>query len=199
MYTIKNTVTYEQIINKSRFICYLFPVKDVSEANEILANIRKKHYDANHNCYGYIIGTNPPTAKSSDDGEPSQTAGVPIFEVLKKQPHQCHRHRHQIFRGVKLGAGGLIRAYGSSVSEALKLAEIVKIEKKVIMEIIADYAHVDSVQRILENHIIDRIFSDKVNLKAEIPENEFERIKRELTEVSKGAVETKVLGTKDSV
>ena len=67
------------------------------------------------------------------------------------------------------------------------------------MEIIADYAHVDSVQRILENHIIDRIFSDKVNLKAEIPENEFERIKRELTEVSKGAVETKVLGTKDSV
>lgn len=200
MYTIKNTVTYEQIINKSRFICYLFPVKDVSEANEILANIRKKHYDANHNCYGYIIGTNPPTAKSSDDGEPSQTAGVPIFEVLKKNNlTNVIAIVTRYFGGIKLGAGGLIRAYGSSVSEALKLAEIVKIEKKVIMEIIADYAHVDSVQRILENHIIDRIFSDKVNLKAEIPENEFERIKRELTEVSKGAVETKVLGTKDSV
>jgi uncharacterized YigZ family protein len=194
MYTIKSPVTFEQTINKSRFICYLFPVKDVSEANVILSRIRKKHYDATHNCYSYIIGTNPPTAKSSDDGEPSQTAGLPIFEVLKKNElTNVLAIVTRYFGGIKLGAGGLIRAYGSSVAEAVKLAEIVKIERKVPGEFITDYGYVEVVQRILGDWISDRTFADRIIFKAEIPETEFERVKRELTEATKGTIVINVL------
>lgn len=190
MFTIKSPVTYEQIINKSRFICYLFPANDVTEANELLSQIRKKHYDANHNCYSYIIGLNPPTAKSSDDGEPSQTAGAVIFEVLNKNKlTNLIAIVTRYFGGIKLGAGGLIRAYGSSVSEALKLAEIVKIENKITAEFITDYTYVNLVQKSLENYLTDRNFAAKVKFKAEIPETEFARIKAELIETTKGTIE----------
>jgi uncharacterized YigZ family protein len=190
-YTIQNPIVYEQIINKSRFICYLFPVDELEKANEILTQIRKKHYDATHNCYSYIIGIETPTAKSSDDGEPSQTAGVPIFEVLKKNNlTNVLAIVTRYYGGIKLGAGGLIRAYGSSVAEAVKLAEIVKIEKLTELEITAEYVYVNAIQKVLENHeITERIFTDKVYFKALVPEEEIENIKAELVEVTKGTIE----------
>jgi uncharacterized YigZ family protein len=190
-YTIQNPIVYEQIINKSRFICYLFPVDELEKANEILTQIRKKHYDATHNCYSYIIGIETPTAKSSDDGEPSQTAGVPIFEVLKKNNlTNVLAIVTRYYGGIKLGASGLIRAYGSSVAEAVKLAEIVKIEKLTELEITAEYVYVNAIQKVLENHeITERIFTDKVYFKALVPEEEIENIKAELVEVTKGTIE----------
>jgi uncharacterized YigZ family protein len=198
-YTIQNPVIYEQIINKSRFICYLFPVDDVEKANDLLSQIRKKHYDANHNCYSYIIGTETPTAKSSDDGEPSQTAGVPIFEVLKKNNlTNIIAIVTRYFGGIKLGAGGLIRAYGSSVAEALKLAEIIKIEKLTELEIITEYSFVNTIQKILENfEITERIFTDKVFFKVQVPEEEIENIKAELVEATKGTIEIKELASEN--
>ena len=84
MYTVKEITTFEHVINKSVFICTLFPIKDNNHANEILKEVRKKYYDATHNCYAYIYGLNGEYAKNSDDGEPSQTAGVVILDVLKK-------------------------------------------------------------------------------------------------------------------
>ena len=118
MYTIDQEYINEININKSRFICYLAPVKSVDEANEYLQNIRKKHYDATHNCYAYIIGEKGEISKNSDDGEPSQTAGPPIYNVLQKNNlTNIIAIVTRYYGGIKLGAGGLIRAYGSSVSQ----------------------------------------------------------------------------------
>lgn len=123
--TIQKDFRHEIIIEKSRFICTLKKVSSEEQALENLKEIKKEFNDANHNCPAYLIGENGEFQRSSDDGEPSGTAGIPMLEVLRK------RHLHNVlavvtryFGGIKLGAGGLIRAYGKSVSEAIDAAGI---------------------------------------------------------------------------
>lgn len=120
MRKIKDIVENTIIIDKSKFITTLFPVQTVEEINQILASTKKKYYDATHNCYAYIIDDGK-VQKCSDDGEPSKTAGFPMLDVLKKNNlTNILAITTRYFGGIKLGAGGLIRAYSSSVSEALK-------------------------------------------------------------------------------
>lgn len=120
MRKIKDVIENTIIIDKSKFITTLYPVETVEEINLILQAARKKYYDATHNCYAYIIdGGN--VQKCSDDGEPSKTAGFPMLDVLKKNDlTNILAITTRYFGGIKLGAGGLIRAYSSSVSSALK-------------------------------------------------------------------------------
>ena len=121
MKTIKEIYTSTIIIQKSEFICHIFPVNTVEEANTHLANIRKKYYDATHNCYAYIYGDNGEYARCSDDGEPSQTAGVVILDVLKKNElTNCLAVVTRYFGGIKLGASGLVRAYSSTTGLCVK-------------------------------------------------------------------------------
>jgi uncharacterized YigZ family protein len=171
MFTIKEAVVYEQTINKSRFLCYLFPVLSVQEAQYQLTQIRKKHYDATHNCYAYLIGTEGLTAKFSDDGEPSQTAGIVIQEVLKKNDlTNVLAVVTRYFGGIKLGSGGLIRAYGSSVSEAIKLAAKSKIVPTVTLKITADYSFLNAINKILEEYeILNRSYKETVQIEIKIP------------------------------
>ncbi|MGL5382872.1 MAG: YigZ family protein [Culicoidibacterales bacterium] len=117
---IQNTDHFEIQIEKSRFICYFSPVTSPELAQNFIDTIKKKHWDATHNCSAYIIGERQQFQKASDDGEPNGTAGVPMLEVLKK------RNLTNIvvvvtryFGGIKLGAGGLVRAYTQSVASAL--------------------------------------------------------------------------------
>ena len=120
MKKIKQIIENTIIIDKSRFITTLYPVETVEEINEILQATRKKYYDATHNCYAYVID-NGNIQKCSDDGEPSKTAGFPMLDVLKKNEiTNILAITTRYFGGIKLGAGGLIRAYSSSVSLALK-------------------------------------------------------------------------------
>ncbi len=113
---IENTI----VIDKSKFITTIYPVETLDEVNLLLAAARKKYYDATHNCYAYIID-NGNIQKCSDDGEPSKTAGYPMLDVLKKNDlTNVLAITTRYFGGIKLGAGGLIRAYSSSVSTALK-------------------------------------------------------------------------------
>ena len=120
MRKIKDIIESTIIIDKSKFITSLFPVETVEEANIILATTRKKYYDATHNCYAYILD-NGMVQKCSDDGEPSKTAGFPMLDVLKKNDvTNVLAITTRYFGGIKLGAGGLIRAYSTSVSTALK-------------------------------------------------------------------------------
>lgn len=120
MRKIKDIIENTIIIDKSEFITSLYPVDTVEQANEIIATTRKKYYDATHNCYAYIID-NGNIQKCSDDGEPSKTAGFPMLDVLKKNDlTNILAITTRYFGGIKLGAGGLIRAYSSSVSQALK-------------------------------------------------------------------------------
>lgn len=135
------------IEKKSKFLSYAQPVYSEEEALQFLSIIRKKHYDATHNCYAYIIGETMNIQRSSDDGEPSGTAGVPILEVLKKE-----RITNSIiivtryFGGILLGAGGLIRAYTEGASSGIKAAGVVRVQPFSIYEITAEYSYLNKLQ-----------------------------------------------------
>ncbi|NLD27108.1 MAG: YigZ family protein [Acholeplasmataceae bacterium] len=182
MFTIKEAAFFEQTINKSRFLCYLFPVSSVQEAQDQLSQIRKKHYDATHNCYAYLIGTDGLTAKFSDDGEPSQTAGIVIQEVLKKNDlTNILAIVTRYFGGIKLGSGGLIRAYGSSVSEAIRMVEKLKIEQTIILKINADYSYLNTINKLLEDYeITNRSFNEAVEIEVKIPLHEKDSLMQSL-------------------
>lgn len=126
-YTVKKQGQDELHIQKSRFIGYVRRVETEEEAQEFILEIKKKHHDATHNCSCYMIGEHDQIQKANDDGEPSGTAGVPMLEVLKKQGlKDTAVVVTRYFGGIKLGAGGLIRAYGNTTSQAIKAAGIVK-------------------------------------------------------------------------
>jgi len=113
------------VIHKSKFIGFAVNVETVEAANKILERLRKQYWDASHNCYAYIIGKENPTEKASDDGEPSGTAGLPMLDVLRKNGvTDILVIVTRYFGGVKLGAGGLVRAYAGSAAETLNRAKI---------------------------------------------------------------------------
>ena len=118
--TIKEDGIVEEEIKKSRFICHLKRVKTEEEARDFIQRIKKEHHKANHNCSCFILGENAEIKRSSDDGEPSGTAGVPMLTVLEKQGlTDTVAVVTRYFGGIKLGAGGLIRAYAGSVAKAI--------------------------------------------------------------------------------
>lgn len=122
MYIIDKNAENEIIIKKSRFITKLYYIEDVNKVNDIINELKKEYKKCTHICYSYIIG---PNAKAVDDGEPSGTAGKPILNVLQKKDMTnvlCVVIRY--FGGIKLGAGGLVRAYTKSASEAIKLVNL---------------------------------------------------------------------------
>lgn len=125
--TIAENGKFEEVIRKSTFICHLKRTDSEEEALEFIEEIKKEHYKATHNCSAYLIGENNDIQRANDDGEPSGTAGLPMLEVLKKNHlKNVTAVVTRYFGGVKLGAGGLIRAYGGSVSQALKELRIVE-------------------------------------------------------------------------
>src|SRR5690625_6139370 len=111
-YTVKQDRTHEIIIQKSRFIGYISRVTSEEEAQLFIQTIKKKHYDATHNCSAYLIGDHDQIQKANDDGEPSGTAGIPMLEVLKRlELKNTAVVVNRYFGGIKIGAGGLIRVY----------------------------------------------------------------------------------------
>jgi uncharacterized YigZ family protein len=146
-YTIKEYGESELIIQKSRFIGYAKRVNTEKEAQDFIQMIKKKHYDATHNCSAYLIGDYDEIQKANDDGEPGGTAGVPILEVIKKKELKytvivVTRY----FGGIKLGAGGLIRAYSSAASQVI--AETGIIERKLVQEYLieVEYTFLGKIQ-----------------------------------------------------
>ncbi len=146
-YTIKGYGTHEQIIQKSRFITHFNRAESEEEAQAFIQSIKKKHHDATHNCSAYVIGANDEIQKANDDGEPGGTAGVPMLEVLKKQNlKNTVVVVTRYFGGIKLGAGGLIRAYSSSVSKGIQAVGIVKRIRMQVMHAAFDYAHLGKIE-----------------------------------------------------
>lgn len=192
LYTIEKEYSCEIIIKKSRFIGYLFKATSQEEANEVLKNIRKKHYDATHNCYAYIISDKDQTLiKSSDDGEPGGTAGVVIYEVLKKNNLTniiCIVTRY--FGGIKLGAGGLVRAYSQTAGEAVKqIDELIKIEEKAILTIEFSYDKIHNVEKYMQNYIlIEKIFNDNVRYSYQLPAKDLDEVKNYLINMSNNQI-----------
>ena len=154
-YTISQDGQNQIEIKKSKFICHLFRIDNEEQAREYINQIKKEHYKANHNCSAYLLGENFEIQRSSDDGEPSGTAGDPILEVLKKNELQnTLAVVTRYFGGIKLGAGGLIRAYSTSVSEALDKIGIVEGKLQQILAITISYPQLGKLQNYLENEQI---------------------------------------------
>ena len=125
--TVREASETEYVINRSRFIGRCFPVSDEAEALAILERIRKQHWDATHNCFAYRLRSG--AARYSDDGEPQGTAGLPMMEVLKKRDlYDLLVISTRYFGGILLGAGGLVRAYSRSASDAVSAAGLVSME-----------------------------------------------------------------------
>ncbi|MFJ4998996.1 YigZ family protein [Microbacterium sp. NPDC088619] len=141
--TIAAPVEHEIVIKKSRFIATVEPVGSVDDADAVISRLRKKWWDARHNCSAMVTGLLGDQARSSDDGEPSGTAGVPMLEVLRRRElTDVVAVVTRYFGGVKLGAGGLVRAYSSAVSEALDHAALVR--RQSLTQVTIDVAHADA-------------------------------------------------------
>ena len=189
MNTINETYETKIEIKKSIFIATLIPVKSIEEVNESLKQIRKKYYDATHNCYSYILGDGN-TYKYSDDGEPSQTAGIVIFNALQKNNLTnvlCVITRY--FGGIKLGAGGLVRAYASSTSEVIKLASIKPIINYKKLVITFDYSYTTQILKLLNDfEKISQEYLEKVKLEYLIPEVDLNNYKEQLISLTNGNI-----------
>jgi uncharacterized YigZ family protein len=203
MKTIKEITSSEIIVNKSRFIATLFPISNKEEATKFLEETRKKYFDARHNCFAYIIydpkESTPLIKKSSDDGEPSGTAGAPILECLEGADLVnvlCVVTRY--FGGVLLGTGGLTRAYSSSCKESINKASEEKIIKELHegyeISLEMTYELYNTVKKVLETKKYKEIrtdFTEKISTKFIISKDDFESTKQELTTISLGLINLK--------
>lgn len=149
---------------KSQFICSLFPTKTKKESKEIIQKLNDQYSDATHNCTAYIVSDGE---GFDDDGEPGGTAGKPMINVLRKNElHNITAVVTRYFGGIKLGAGGLVRAYSKSVMEAIGEAEIVEIEEYDVYKITFEYSDIKITDGEVRNNqlvTIDKEYSDKVS------------------------------------
>jgi len=179
VYSVKSSSS-EIIINKSRFITNIFFVQNKEEVNNYLSEIKEKYSDATHNCYAYIING---LIGSSDDGEPSGTAGKPILNVLEKNNlNYCLCIVTRYFGGIKLGAGGLVRAYTKATTECLN-ENIIKLTKGYLVELTTTFKYTKKIENLITN-IKTKIFTNNVVYTFEIEKEYFEKIKNELNNIS---------------
>lgn len=167
MFTIVQDIRHEFVIEKSRFICTLKKVHDEAEAQEFIKAMKKEFWDATHNCSAYII--DDLQQRSNDDGEPSGTAGLPMLEVLRKNKlTNTAAVVTRYFGGIKLGAGGLVRAYTNSVAEAVRASGIAE---KVLMSnfsFVYDLNSVGKILNVLYQQNIFQVADVEYNLRAKI-------------------------------
>ena len=165
--TVSQTASATIYEKKSEFIGYISHVKTEKEAQEFLAKIRKKHYDANHNCYAFII-KDENIQRQSDDGEPAKTAGMPILEVLRHSGlEDAIIVVTRYFGGTLLGTGGLVRAYTQGAQAAINAAEIITYNLCVDYKIEIEYSLYDRLQVLCNNHnakILDTQFTHNVTV-----------------------------------
>jgi uncharacterized YigZ family protein len=168
-FTVAETIENTNVIERSKFICSIKGVKDEADARSFIEEIRKKHSLANHNCYAYIADDKGLIQKFSDDGEPQGTAGLPMLEVLKnKKMYKTVAVVTRYFGGIKLGTGGLTRAYGGAVSECLSIAKINDMQPSVILKLEPDYEIYSKLIKLLcdENvKVLSTDFADNVEVK----------------------------------
>jgi len=199
--TIKEDGMAQEEIKKSRFICHVKRVYSEEEARAFITAIKKEHYKATHNCSAFIIGEKSDIKRTSDDGEPSGTAGVPMLGVLEKHnlTNLCVVVT-RYFGGIKLGAGGLIRAYAGSVALAIKEIGLVEIKEQAGLRLklsysqYQDFANFLKVQNLEET---DTIFTELVDTTIYIDKNIKETTKRNLTEFFNGKIELTDLGLRE--
>ena len=190
--TIKEDGQVQEEIKKSRFICHAKRVYSEEEARDFITAIKKEHYKATHNCSAFIIGERSEIKRTSDDGEPSGTAGIPMLGVLENHnlTNVCMVVT-RYFGGIKLGAGGLIRAYASSVALAVKEIGIIEIKEQAGIAIQMSYAQYQEYSNFLKEYNLmelDTNFTDQVDTMIYVDKEEKENIKAALVEFFNGKI-----------
>ena len=190
--TIKEDGQVQEEIKKSRFICHAKRVYNEEEARDFISAIKKEHYKATHNCSAFIVGERSEIKRTSDDGEPSGTAGVPMLGVLENHnlTNVCVVVT-RYFGGIKLGAGGLIRAYAGSVALAVKEIGIIEIKEQAGIQIHMTYAQYQEYGNFLKEHNLIELetnFTDQVDTILFIDKEKKNGIKADLIEFFNGKV-----------
>ena len=190
--TIKEDGQVQEEIKKSRFICHAKRVYSEEEARDFITAIKKEHYKATHNCSAFIIGERSEIKRTSDDGEPSGTAGVPMLGVLENHnlTNICVVVT-RYFGGIKLGAGGLIRAYAGIVALSVKEIGIIEIKEQAGIAIQLSYAQYQEYSNFLKEHDLMELetnFTDQVDTMIYVDKEEKENIKAALVEFFNGKI-----------
>ncbi len=194
-YTVKGQGDHEIVIQKSRFISHIARATTEAEAQSFILEIKKKHWDATHNCSAYIIGEHNQIQKANDDGEPSGTAGVPILEVLKKRDlKDTVVVITRYFGGIKLGAGGLIRAYGKATSEGINATGMVERKLVQIMHTNVEYTLLGKLENELRSSSLFLLknihYLEAVTFDVYVEEDKIESYQAWITEMTNGKAET---------
>ncbi|HIQ96100.1 MAG TPA: YigZ family protein [Candidatus Limivivens merdigallinarum] len=180
----------EIVEKKSRFIATVRPVETEEEALAFIAEMKKKYWNATHNCSAFVIGENQNLQRCSDDGEPQGTAGRPMLDVLLgEEIHNLAVVVTRYFGGTLLGTGGLVRAYSKAVQEGLKHCVIIEKQQGFLLKMNTDYNGVGKIQYILGKRKIQITSSEyaaDVTLEALVPEEELAKVKEEITEATSG-------------
>lgn len=185
----------EIVEKKSRFIATLAPANSEEEAAAFIETVKKKYWDARHNCSAFVIGDKAQMTRCSDDGEPSGTAGKPMLEVLlASEVRNVAAVVTRYFGGTLLGTGGLVRAYTQAVQAGLEASEIITMRYGAELEIITDYNGIGKIQYILGQmglEIQDSEYTDIVTLKLIIPYEQSGMLRKEITEATAGRAHIK--------
>lgn len=190
--TIKEDGQVQEEIKKSRFICHIKRVTTEDEARNFIQAVKKEHYKATHNCSAFILGERSEMKRSSDDGEPSGTAGVPMLGVLEN--HQLTNVCAVVtryFGGIKLGAGGLIRAYAGSVALAIKEIGSVHIKEQLGLRLTLSYSQYQELPNFLKAKQLqeqDTAFTDQVQTTIFVDKDDKESVIESLIELLNGKI-----------
>ena len=179
--TIKENSSAEIVEKKSKFIANLFYVETIEDVENRLKEIRKKYYDAKHNCFAFRLD-NEKMSRFSDDGEPSGTAGAPMLNILEgRNLSNVLVIVTRYFGGILLGTGGLVRAYSEATLKAIENSEIVEKVYGNVLNIEIEYKDLDNIKYYLKNeniNIDDIVYNEKIIVKIELTDEELEKIKR---------------------
>ena len=184
-------------VKRSEFCAFISPAESENAAYEFIDSVRKMHYKADHFPYAFIIGKDGNIKKSSDDGEPSQTAGRPMLGVLEAAGLTdavlvCARY----FGGTKLGTGGLARAFSRSASEAVNNAVLVSEELCTVLRLSVKYAGWDRLSSYLSKQslkVMDTEFGERASVKAAVPVLSLQRVLSELADLTNGDIDTEIV------
>lgn len=191
--TIGKTGQHELIIKKSKFICSLARTETVEEAQEFIEQISKKYHDATHNTYAYTLGLNDNQVKASDNGEPSGTAGIPELKALQLMKlKNVTAVVTRYFGGIKLGAGGLIRAYSNSVTEAAQNIGVVKCVMQQLIQFSIPYNRIDEINHYLEENrisIASQEYTTNVTIQIYLDLDQIQKVEDSLINLLSGKVE----------
>jgi uncharacterized YigZ family protein len=198
--TVKGYGESEYIIQRSRFITFVMRVETEEEALDFINNIKKMHHTATHNCSAYMIGEHDDIQKANDDGEPSGTAGVPILEVLKKQKlKDTAIVVTRYYGGIKLGGGGLIRAYGRAASDGIAAAGIAECKLHYLMKVTVEYTWLGKVENEVRQstYILDDIsYMEDVDIFLYVPVEDEDVFLLWMNEITNGQAKISSVTTK---